>query len=150
MARVTFTSQGQTFEAEVSVAELKELAGLNGHRLSPARAAAQPLRPVEGSAQGKRPDINALLSMFSERARKLFHVLRTHPKGIEAKEICESLKLKNPNQVAGLIGPAATIMRDQGYENDDLFTTDLTFPNGVRRRMYYPGKLLLGYIEKPA
>lgn len=156
MPHVILERDGVKMEAELSLAEIKDLMGLkstNGHHPSAPRTderIAAPLLADAPTANLSAEDkLEKFLLLTSDRGRKFVRVLKEHPDGIEAKVFAEKLGFTNPTQIGGLVGGGlAKTAEKSGLDLAKLYRKEITTPDGVRTVMFYPGKLLRS--EKPA
>ncbi len=151
---------GVSLEADVSFEELKELASLNGHKAIQTQhtqpelfsQSAEPRRRRQrrGRPQPRHGDFDAFYQHLSSRAKDFLNTVRKHPNGIEAAQLGPILGFTKATQIGGLTGPGIVkSAAAYGIRAEDLYRSVVTFPNGVRQRMFYPGRLL-SEIEKPA
>ena len=152
MPKVTIKREGLTIEAEVTFNELKELVGVNtanGHKPSPL-AAPLPSRPEPIPISGDVPSLDKFMASLSEKARLFISVMREHPKGIEASELAPLIGFSTANQIGGLTGPGiSTMAKKLGIKPSDIYKSEIIFPGGVRKRMFYPGRLLVQTHPEP-
>jgi len=134
---------GLTIEADLTFEQIKELVGVNGH------AAAIPIRAVPEPHPQKSlpgiPDFEGFYSALPPRGKKFIDYMREHPKGIEASVLAPLLGFVNANQIGGLTGGGLAKMAARySVSMGDVYATDVKFPGGKRKRMFYPGKFLKG------
>jgi len=151
MSKITIRRADMTIEAELSFDQLKELLGMNGHK--PSGEQPQLFEVVNEPRRKRRTatkphiqhgDMSAYLRGLSTRAKNFLNTVREHPQGIDAEELAPALGFATANQIGGLTGPGVVkIAKQYGFNAGDLYTSAVTFPNGKRKRMFYPGKLLL-------
>lgn len=153
MPRIFWERNGQKMEAEVSLAEFKDLIGdapsASANQAPPQRAS-QAAPVVKMTIEGS---IRDFLQACTDRARELFRMLRNHPEGIEAHSLAAHLGFSNPSQIGGLVGGGVSKRADKmGVRLGDLYYKRITHPQGVRTVTFYPGKRLLQVAvdEKPA
>lgn len=88
-------------------------------------------------------DFNGFYSHLPERGKLFIKILKEHPDGIEAGEMASLLGFENANQIGGLTGGGLSkIAKRFSIKVKHVYTTDVKFPDGKRRRMFYPGRLL--------
>jgi hypothetical protein len=151
MSKITIRRADMTIEAELSFDQLKELLGVNGHRPSAEQpqlfeVVKEPRRKRRAATKPhiQQGDMTAYLRNVSARAKKFLNTVRDHPQGIEVEELVSVLGFNTANQIGGLTGPGVVkIAKEYGFEAEDLYTSVITFTDGKRKRMFYPGKLLL-------
>src|SRR5579872_854038 len=138
MTRVIIKRQDMTVEAEVSFDQLKELLGVNGHKVD---APLQPQlfevkQPRKRQRLGtkrtiKHGDFDAYLKSISDRARNFLDAMRAFPEGVTAGDLAPLLGFKTANQIGGLTGPGVVkIAEEFGFKAEDLYTSVVTFPAG--------------------
>lgn len=148
MPKITIKRDNVTIEADVTFDQLKELVGVNhnGH------VEAQPSLPIMEHDQPSRRirmvatinDFERLWNRLSENAKRFITVIRSYPDGIEATELAPLLGLKTANQIGGLTGPGISKIAEKfGIKAEDIYRSQVIFPGGVRKRMFYPGRLVL-------
>lgn len=105
MPKVTIRKENAVIEiSDLSLDEVKELAGLNGHSVSSkAKARAPKTAPLFHPSNGE-PDYGGFYEALKERGRKFFAVLRQHPQGITGEALAEKLGFSEPVQIGGLTG----------------------------------------------
>ena len=141
MARVVLKREnGLTIEADLTFEQIKELVGVNGYHAVASR------QQVESHSQQSLPgieDFDAFYNDLPERGKLFIKVLREHPKGIDAATLAPLLDFESGNQIGGLTGGGLSkTAKRHSIKVRDIYTTDVKFPDGKRRRMFYPGKLL--------
>lgn len=153
MPKVTIQREGITFEAEVTFAELKELVGLNGNGHSQSTPTPTPraaLAPVPEMPRRSR-DFEAFFAALSDRAKLFLRTLAERPQGIDAAELAPILSFSTANQIGGLTGPGITKVAElYDIEAIEIYSSTVEWPNGERKRMFYPGPLLREKMRKPA
>lgn len=160
MPKAILRRDGMTVEIELTFDQLKELMGVNGtnHAVDPNQQnlfevkESRRRRRVSAKRQIKQGDWNDFIRGISERAKKFLSIVRDHPNGISAESLAPALGFNTANQIGGLTGPGLVkIAEAYGFAASDLYSTVVSFPNGNRTRMFFPGKLLRDQgIEKPA
>jgi hypothetical protein len=157
MPKVTIKRDGFEVEADLTLDEIKNLFSNNGHKASaPAPEAPQPrstpaplVTPIRGKATQKpAPDFAGFWKSISERAQSFLRIMRDNPKGIDGRDLAPLLGFTNPSQLGGLTGPGMTKIGQRfGIKSADLYRSEIVFPNGDRKRMFYPGKLTLAMTD---
>lgn len=123
---------------DLTFEQVKELVGLNGHRRTSRRALATPT--VDTVAPGAS-DYQGFFSSLSENGRKFFEIVRQYPSGIEAKILANQLGFTSPNQIGGVAGGGlAKAAKKFGVRLPRLYTSEVKFTNGVRERLFKPGR----------
>jgi hypothetical protein len=162
MAKVTIKREGGlSIEADLSFDEIKELMGVNGtsHAVQtqqPELFAVPPVprqkrRRVATRPNIKQRDFAGYYHALSTRAKSFLDSLSTRRNGISAEELAPILGFSSGNQIGGLTGPGVVKPAAMyGISAGELYSSVVTFPNGKRTRMFFPGKLLLQEKEKPA
>ena len=151
MPKVTLNLGGQTHEVEFTpedFARYVQQFGLNGHHSSGTLPIAA---PAETKRRGRPPapekqstDFAAFEAELSDNPRQCLHAIRLHPEGIDSHALAKSLNLKGPEQLGGIFGPGIKMLADKhGIKVRDIYKTKVTFKDKVRKRMFYPCKLLL-------
>jgi hypothetical protein len=131
MPTVKITKEGQTFEITgLTVAEIRELVGTNGHneRVSPARRAGVRNRSVDS----QQPDYASLKASLTDKARKFFQILHDNPNGITSEFLAAKLGFQSGSQIGGMTGGGiAKIAGKFGVDVESLYMTKVVFgPNG--------------------
>ncbi len=152
MAKVYINRDGLSVEANLSVEELKQLLGLSPHQVGEFPAIAAPHTPTVTQLELVRPaDFASFYARVTDRAKKFLDALAKYPQGIDADALAQAVGFSNPNQIGGLIGRGIRGYADEHkLPMEDIYRTDVSFPGGKRIRMFYPGRLLLEQIRKPA
>lgn len=161
MTRVIIKRQDMTVEADVSFDQLKELLGVNGHK--PVSPEQPQLFEVKETRKRERPstrrtinpgDFKEFLHSVSGRAKIFLEAMRNSSEGISAERLAPMLGFKTANQIGGLTGPGVVKIAEKfGFKAEDIYTSVVSFPDGQRKRMFYPGNLLRQWSvekEKPA
>jgi hypothetical protein len=158
MPKVVIKRDGLEIEADLTLDEIKNLAGIssNGHKASvlapePPRPAPAPVvTPIRGKGPQKpAPDFAGFWKSISERAQTFLRIMRDNPKGIDGRDLAPLLGFTNPSQLGGLTGPGMTKIGTRfGIKSADLYRSEVIFPNGERKRMFYPGKLTLAMTDE--
>lgn len=149
MARVVINRDGLSVEANLSVEELRQLLGLSAHQVPESHTISVP--PPTQLELVRPKDFAAFYSRLGDRGKKFLDTLMIHPDGIEADALAATIGFRQANQIGGLIGRGISVYAEK-YQlaMEDIYRTDVSFPGGKRIRMFYPGKLLLERIKKPA
>jgi hypothetical protein len=143
MAKVTIHRENGDFTVEdITFDQVKELVGVNGygsHSAAPRkRRQDAPVVIVEGDN-----DVHTFLSQLSDRGRSFIAALREHPDGVEANALASLLKLNDARQIGGFTGGGLSkLAKKCRIRMNDIYKSKVTFPNGTRTRMFYPGKLI--------
>jgi hypothetical protein len=141
--KVTIAMEGKTIEVSgLSVQEIKELIGMNGHaniggratRVSSAKSA------LPRTSNGE-PDYIGFRKALTEKGKKFIDVLKQHPNGMQADELVEKMGYESPTQIGGTAGGGMSrIARNFNVDLDNVYTRETTFKNGIRQTVYKPGK----------
>jgi hypothetical protein len=116
---------------EMTVENLKELIGTNGH----ISAGANVHRATSG------PDYDGLKKSLSENARKFLRILRDNPSGINADNLAEKLGFKSGTQIGGMTGGGISKNANKFHvELTDIYAIEVSQQNGQRVTTYKPGK----------
>lgn len=118
MPHVTIKRDNATIEiSDLSLEQIKELAGLNGS--SPqVRRRGRPPKTTYLFPANNEPDYKHFLREIGERGRKFFAILKQNPNGISGESLAEKLGFTEPNQIGGLAG--ANLARHAKRFNIDL------------------------------
>jgi len=145
MPKVTIKRDNATFEiSDLSLDQIKELAGLNGHM--PSGKARRNRSPKNDSSYlfhvtNGEPDYKRFSLLIGEKGRKFFAILRQNPNGISGEFLAEKLEFSEPNQIGGLTG--ANLGRRAKQFNIDLSLLYLKdrqkLDTGAWRTTYKPG-----------
>jgi hypothetical protein len=140
---VKISMEGKTIEVSgLSLSEIKELIGMNGHapvstrapRVSTNKNAAP--RVINGE-----PDYVNFRNALSEKGKQFLDILKQHPHGLDADDMAEKLGFKTSNQIGGTAGGGMSRIAPRfNVEMDNLYTRETTFKNGDRHTLYKPGK----------
>jgi hypothetical protein len=163
MPKMSFTKDGHEYQVEMTMEEFALFtAGKNGH--SPSSESSAPTvrarragRPPKSSDQSKSTDpekaareaelihrFTAFYDELSDRARNCLNTIRLHPKGIDSHDLAKSLGFKGPEQLGGLFGPGVRmIAKKHGIKVKNVYFSEVTFNDKVRKRTFYPRRLLL-------
>ncbi|HEV3278745.1 MAG TPA: hypothetical protein VG860_18145 [Terriglobia bacterium] len=139
--------EGEVIEVkDLSVDQVKDLLGMNGHvpakpQLSTRRLKPEPLDFDLGPSEVSGPDYKGFHKAISDKGREFFKVLKQHPSGISSETLAPLLGFNGGNQIGGLAGGSLGKLAYRfGIKIKRLYTSDVKFENGVRSRMYRPGK----------
>lgn len=154
MAKLTIRKDNVEYALEdISMDEVKELIGLNGHR-HPQRTVlkAAPVGEVATITRSAiAPDFEGFYLALSDRGRKFIDTLRFSPQGIDAYDMAPLLDYQDPRQIGGLTGGGlAKIAKRFHIKLEDVYRTEVTFPDNKRKLTFYPGKWIGGENKKPA
>lgn len=143
MAKIVITSKnGQTVEisdVQLNVQEIKELAGLNGHRSR--ENGSRRVRTFTATNIAEAPNYKAFGEALSEKGRKFVSVLRQYPNGISADEFAEKLGLQNSVQIGGVTGGGLSKLAGRFHVDlTTIYKVEKKFENGTRRTLFKPGK----------
>jgi len=104
MPKLTIKKNDTTFEiSDLTLEQVKELAGLNGHAPS-RRRSSQIIKPTATSYRTGEPDYKGFYEEIGDRAKKFFAILRQYPNGVTGEVLAEKLGFSGPNQMGGLTG----------------------------------------------
>ena len=149
MARVVIKREGGlTIEADLTFDQVKELMEVNGHG-SPRKEIA-PKEPPRKEAHQQSGfhgtgDFEVFLLSLNDNGKAFIRVLTQYPVGIEVHQLATEMGLNDATQVGGVTGGGlAKHAKEHSINMSDVYRSEITFPNGERRRMFYPGKLLGG------
>jgi hypothetical protein len=139
MAKVIIRKSGATIEAELSVAELKELAGLNGHtsRDHGGRETGQAPLPLDSNYK-------AFFNALSEQGKRFLHFVKAAgPKGIAAENVAKELGFENRYALGGVAGGSlGKQAKNFGIDLGDVYVKEAPSENGVKTVIFKPGKIL--------
>lgn len=155
MPKVVIKREGLEIEADLTLDEIKNLAGLSSEQKAAAPEAQRasnvvtPIRGRQGAAPKAAPDFASFWIDISPRAQKFMKIVRQYPNGIDARELAPKLDFSNPAQIGGLTGPGLSkVARRHGIKIADIYRSEIIFPGGERKRMFYPGKLTLAMTDE--
>jgi hypothetical protein len=139
-------------DANFTFEQVKELAGVNGYgrghsTVAPVASSSPiPLRPITA------PDFDGFYAAVSDRGRVFVDTLKASPKGIDAYNLATMLEYQDPRQIGGLTGGGlAKIAKRFRIKLEDVYRTEITYPENKRTVTFYPGKWLLADVQqKPA
>ncbi len=145
MAKVTIRRGDATIEAELSVSELRELAGLNGHGQLRERHSGQPEQtspPSGGDYEDQTLDL--FFRGLSDVGRRFLHFVKAAgTDGIAAEDLVAKMGLENRYQIGGLAGGGlGKNAKRLGIDRNDLYLKEISSENGVRTVIFKPGKVL--------
>jgi hypothetical protein len=116
---------------EISVEQLKELVGANGHGSN----------GTTGRQATFAPDFEGLKKSLSENARKFLRVLRENPAGISADHLAAKLGFTSGTQIGGMTGGGIRKNADKYHvELTDVYKLEVSQQHGQRLTTYKPGK----------
>lgn len=141
--RVTITTEaGTTLEISgLSLKEIKDLAGLNGHTNPATRTTRVTRKGVSLRPSDSIPDYLGFKLKLSDRGKKFVDVLRHHPEGLQADILAAKMGLQTPTQIGGVTGGGMSRLAPRfGVDLENVYISETTFENGVRRTTYKPGK----------
>ncbi len=116
---------------EMTVENLKELIGTNGH----ISAGANVRRATSG------PDYAGLKKSLSEKARKFLKILVENPIGITAEHLADKLGFQSGAQIGGMTGGGISKNANKySVELTDIYTIEVSQKDGQRVTTYKPGK----------
>jgi hypothetical protein len=128
--RITNAS-GMVIEAELTIEQLRQLAGTNGH-VSP-----------NGNLGSQTSDYAGLKAALSVNARKLLSILKKSPNGIAADTLATEMGFRSGTQIGGVTGGGLVkLCIRYGVETKDIYTMEVTTVSGKRLAVYRPGKEL--------
>ena len=154
MPHVILEREGLKMEADLSLADIKELMGLrssslNGHIPIPAALNNEQRQPIPAALLSPQEQLDQFMRGLSERGRQFVQLLKEHPKGIEVNQLVSRLGFTTASQIGGLTGGGlAKVAKRTGVRLPSIYRTQITTPNGVRTVTFYPGKSIAS--EKPA
>jgi hypothetical protein len=132
---------GERFEiSDLSLSDIKELAGLNGHGngnlIAPSRSSVE-MRAVRVGPADYREFFKAL----TPKAKKFVAILRDNSQGISADNLAEKLGFKSGAQIGGLAGGGmGKSAKKHGVDLSQVYRREVSSENGVRQVLYFPGK----------
>jgi len=142
--KVTITTKtGETLEISgLSLQEIKDLAGLNGHASTNVRA---PRATSNGSktplSRPTEPDYHGFFIALSEKGKKFIQVLQQHPNGVNADAMAEHMGFQSATQIGGTTGGGMSRLAPKfGVDLDNVYIPDVSFASGLRRTVYKPGR----------
>jgi|SRR5579859_2547027 len=143
MAKITIRkSDGETLEIsdiQLSLQEIKELAGFNGHVSSAGRRTRK--QAVSVRINDARPDYAGFKKALSESGKKFIDVLRQYPNGILSDAFAEKMGLNNAVQIGGITGGGMAKVAPRFHVDlINVYTVEKKFENGTRTTTYKPGR----------
>lgn len=142
MAKLVLTKPtGERFEiSDLSLSDIKELAGLNGH--SNGRTLADvPRSSVTDVLRLGPPDYRGFFKALTPKAKKFLTILRDNSAGVPADTLAERLGFKSSAQIGGLAGGGmGKSAKKYGVELSQVYRREISSENGVRQILYFPGK----------
>lgn len=145
MATVKIKRGDEIYEvSDLSVAEVKELIGVNGHLRDSVQLPRRNYRRQDAGSGTAEPDFRGFYDSLSEKGKEFLHCLQAAgSKGVEAKKLAETLGFKSGNQIGGLAGGGLGKQAPKFHINlDHIYTSEVKFTHGVRERIFKPGKEL--------
>lgn len=143
MARVMIQQGDATIEAELSVTELIELAGLNGHKkVESVTPRHQEESMLESASSTERA--SAFFKALSERGRAFLHFVKAAGAGgVSAEGVAQNMGLKNRYQIGGITGGGLSKSAKRfGFKVEDFYKKIVDSQNGVRTVVFKPGRML--------
>ncbi len=141
---------GLSIEADLTFEQIKELVGINGYSSPTAHVArkepeATKTRDLSDPFAPKPPNFDGFYAVLNDNGKAFIKVLREYPAGIEASELAAKMGLKDATQIGGVTGGGlAKHVMNYSISMSDVYRSEITFPGGKRRTMFYPGRLLKG------
>jgi hypothetical protein len=146
MPKMTITkTDGQVIEiSDLSLDQIKELAGLNGHAGNGnfARSKKKETSALSGFTPTQRVnDYAGFKKQLTDKARKFFKVLRDNSSGITSDHLAEQVGFSGGSQIGGMVGGGLSkLARKCGVDLTALYRHEATFSKEQGRVvMYYPG-----------
>jgi hypothetical protein len=138
MAKLVVTKPtGERFEiSDLSIAEIKYLAGLNGNR-----HAETPLtRAISQINKVAQTDYHGFFRALTPFGKKFISILRENTQGINAEMLAEKLGFKSTAQIGGLAGGGmGKAAKKHGIDLENVYKRNASSENGVRKVIYFPG-----------
>lgn len=144
--KVTITTEtGKNIEISgLSLQEIKDLVGLNGHASPNVRTVSRtssspsskptPARPSE-------PDYHGFFVALSDKGKRFIQALQSQPDGIKADDMAALMGFQNSAQIGGTTGGGMSRLAPTfGVVLENVYTTDTTFIGGIRRTVYRAGR----------
>ena len=143
MPKVTIKRGGATIETELTVAELKELAGLNGHK-GPKFFPRYPESAPSSDQNSERESATAFFADLSEQGRQFLGFVKAAGReGLSAEGAVTNMKLPSRYSIGGLTGGGLSKLANKhGLNIRDIYKKESSSINGVRTVLFKPGKLL--------
>jgi glutamate synthase domain-containing protein 2 len=144
MAKVTIKRGDATIEAELSLTELMQLTGLNGHSGSRKGTESRISEESPVDENTRAASAETLFSALPERGRRFLHFVKMAGRaGISAEEIVSKMGLKSRYEIGGLsAGALSKQAKRYGFSIRELYKKDVASVNGVRTVLFKPGRLL--------
>lgn len=143
MAKVIIRRGDATIEAELSLKELQELAGFNGHKtVEPVLSQHQQESKHDfGSLEEK---VKAFSGALSAKGRAFLGFVKVSgPDGISAEGMAHNMGLESRYQIGGVTGGGVSKVAERyGLRAEDFYEKVVGSKNGVRTVIFKPGKLL--------
>jgi len=150
MATITIKKRdGEIIEisdVELSIQQIKELAGINGHTSANGSQGASSRGPRKNEPtplplNDGRPDYAGFKAALSDRGRSFIEAVKRHPQGILADSLARMIGLENAVQIGGVTGGGlAKIAPQFNVELVKVYVVEKKFTNGVRQTTYKPGQ----------
>jgi hypothetical protein len=139
--KVTITPEGTVIEG-LTLQEIKDLVGLNGHTNIGVRAPrASSVKSSTSRISNGEPDYVGFRKALTDKGKKFIDALKLNPNGILADDLAAKMGYQNATQIAGTAGGGMSRTAPRfGVDLDNVYTRDTTFKNGVRQTLYKPGK----------
>jgi|SRR5208282_6020278 len=130
-------SDGQVFEvSELSLEQIKELVGTNGHVGRKTKSHAISLRPSDF-----QPNYVKFKKHLTDKGKKFLQILRENPNGIARDNLAEKLGFHTGTQIGGMTGGGIAKRAEKyGLEVTDIYTVEVKRVDGERVVTYKPGK----------
>ncbi|HKI11323.1 MAG TPA: hypothetical protein VKA02_04360 [Candidatus Acidoferrum sp.] len=138
---VLTTSTGTMEVSGLTLQEVKELAGLNGHANPATRGVRATVRRAVTRHSTGEPDFIGFKQNLSVLAKKFLDVLRLNPNGIRAETLAEKMGVKSTTQIGGITGGGMSRLAKRfDVDLDDVYSRETSFEGTERRTIYKPGK----------
>jgi hypothetical protein len=138
---------GQKIEiSDLTFEQVKELAGVNGYAPKPTTTPLPPRRRATSSGTivaASGPDVHGFTANITDRARLFIAALREHPDGVDSDAMTGFLQLNDPKQIGGFTGGGLSkFAKKYGIRMEDIYKTEIKYPDGKRTLVFYAGKLI--------
>jgi hypothetical protein len=135
---------GQVIEiSDLSFAEIKELAGLNGHSSNGQSVRSKNAERAAVSSFVSSPKVNdydGFKKALTDKARKFLRVLSANPNGISSDHLAEAMGFKSGSQLGGMTGGGiAKVAVRFGVGLESVYRHEVKFGKEGRVVTYYPG-----------
>jgi hypothetical protein len=136
------TKTGYTLEISgLSLHEIKDLAGLNGHASANVRAPRTTSNGKPTPARPTEPDYHGFFLALSEKGKKFVQVLQHHPSGLKADDMAQLMGFQSATQIGGTTGGGMSrLAPTYGVNLDNVYIADVSFAGGSRNTVYKPGR----------